>query len=446
MRRLRPTTLRGRLTAVAVVGVALTLAVLLVVFNLVLGQILQDDADNLLRARVSTELATLDVDHGRLQLGGAPATPADVQVWLYQDGRNNVRPPARKETERAADRLAGGPRHFVTVREAIRMYAAPARKNGLSGTVVVALPLTTYHRTENIAVGASVAFGILVLILMAFGARLVTGAALRPVDRMTAQAASWSSEEDIDRRFALEDPHAPEELRRLAATFDRLLDRVAASLRHEQQFTAELSHELRTPLARVIAETDLALRRERSPAEYREALGVIRASAEQLGGMFETLIAVTRAGAGTRGISTLQEAAERAVAASRDAAEREGMTIAVHNGLPSLRVGVDADVVERILAPLIENACRYGHSRVDLDLRPGGGSAVVLVRDDGPGVAAAEAERIFEPGVRGAAGGGHGVGAGLGLALARRLARAAGGEVRARAGDGGEFEVTLPLA
>ncbi|HEU4978984.1 MAG TPA: ATP-binding protein [Solirubrobacteraceae bacterium] len=449
MRRLRPTTLRGRLTAVSVIGVALTLAVLLVVFNLVLGVILQDDADNLLRARVSTELATLDADNGRLQLGGAPASPADVQVWLYQNGHNVRSPVVRPATQRAADRLAGGPKRFVTVGESVRMYAVPARKAGLRGTVVVALPLTTYHRTENIAVGTSVGFGILVLILMAFGARLVTGAALRPVDRMTVQAASWSSEEDIDRRFALENPAAPEELRRLAATFDRLLDRVAASLRHEQQFTAELSHELRTPLARVVAEADLALRRERSPREYQEALAVIRASAEQLGGMFETLIAVTRTGAGARGTSTLQEAAERAVEASRHAAEREGMRIAVQNGVASVRVGVDADVVERILAPLVENACRYGRSEVDVELRGGGGSAVVLVRDDGPGVSAEEAEEIFEPGVRGGAAAGHGTGAGLGLALARRLARAAGGDVRAHpaAGrEGGEFEVTLPLA
>jgi signal transduction histidine kinase len=447
MRRLRPTTLRGRLTVLSVVGVTGTLAVLLVAFNLVLGTILQDDADNLLRARVSTELATLTVRDGRLQLGGAPASPADVQTWLYQGRANVQRPPARIATERAADALAGSPRRFVTVAESTRMYATPASKAGLHGTVVVALPLTTYHRTGNIAVGASVAFGILVLILMAFGARLVTGAALRPVDRMTAQAANWSSEGAIDRRFALEDRHAPEELRRLAATFDRLLDRIAASLRHEQQFTAELSHELRTPLARVVAEADLALRRERAPADYREALRIIRTSAEQLGSTFETLIAVTRTSAGARGgTSDLHAAAERAVDAARDAAG-DGMTIVAHDGVPSLRAGVDGDIVERILAPLLENACRYGHSRVDVEVLGGGGSARLLVRDDGPGVSAEEADHIFEPGVRGGAAGCHGGGAGLGLSLARRLARAAGGDVRCRPGAGrGEFEVTLPLA
>ena len=65
---------------------------------------------------------------------------------------------------------------------------------------------------------------------------------------MTESAASWS-EHDLDRRFDLGEPY--DELTRLAATLDGLLGRIAASLRHEQRFTAELSHELRTPLARV---------------------------------------------------------------------------------------------------------------------------------------------------------------------------------------------------
>ena len=79
---------------------------------------------------------------------------------------------------------------------------------------------------------------------------------------MTRQAAAWS-EHDLDHRFALGEPH--DELTELAATLDGLLDRLAASLRREQRFSAELSHELRTPLARVIAESELALRRDREP-------------------------------------------------------------------------------------------------------------------------------------------------------------------------------------
>ena len=83
---------------------------------------------------------------------------------------------------------------------------------------------------------------------------------------MTTQAASWS-ELELDDRFTVGEPY--DELTELATTLNGLLDRIAASFRREQRFSAELSHELRTPLARVLAESELALRRERTPAEYR---------------------------------------------------------------------------------------------------------------------------------------------------------------------------------
>jgi signal transduction histidine kinase len=107
-----------------------------------------------------------------------------------------------------------------------------------------------------------------------------------------------------------------------------------------------------------------------------------------------------------------------------------------------LRVGVDAPVVERILSPLLENACRHGR-RIAISVSADNGSVDFTVRDDGPGVPAGERERIFEPGVRRS---GSGSGAGLGLPLARRLARSVGGEVDCLADDapGAAFRVRLP--
>jgi signal transduction histidine kinase len=110
-----------------------------------------------------------------------------------------------------------------------------------------------------------------------------------------------------------------------------------------------------------------------------------------------------------------------------------------------VRVGVDADVVERILAPLIENACRHAASSVVVSITREGTSAVIAVTDDGDGVDAADLERIFQPGVRLAPRDDAGT-AGLGLALARRLATAAGGSITASPGPGGRFSVRLPLA
>ena len=95
---------------------------------------------------------------------------------------------------------------------------------------------------------------------------------------------------------------------------------------------------------------------------------------------------------------------------------------------------------------MIENACRYASSRVRVAIGRADSAVLYAVEDDGPGVAAEELERIFEPGVRGAAAGANGnAGAGLGLSLARRLARSVDGEVEAEAAPaGGRFLVRLP--
>ena len=113
-----------------------------------------------------------------------------------------------------------------------------------------------------------------------------------------------------------------------------------------------------------------------------------------------------------------------------------------------LRLGVDADLAERILQPVVENACRYGRTRVRIEVVRDSSHVVYLVEDDGPGVSPDERESIFEPGVRGLAGRANGAGgAGLGLPLARRLARSASGEIVVEAGhDGGRFFVSLPAA
>jgi signal transduction histidine kinase len=160
----------------------------------------------------------------------------------------------------------------------------------------VALSVEPYEQTRKVALVSSLVFGLVVLVLGGLSARWLVGASLRQVTRMTRQAAAWS-ERDLDHRFGLGEAH--DEITELAASLDALLDRLAASLRREQRFSAELSHELRTPLARVIVETELALRREREPEEYRRALEKIRNNAEQLTRIIDALVAAARHEAGS---------------------------------------------------------------------------------------------------------------------------------------------------
>jgi signal transduction histidine kinase len=325
-----------------------------------------------------------------------------------------------------------------------KLLVVPVERNGRRlGTVISGVSLKAYERTRRIALLASLVLCVMVLAGVMLLARWIIARSLGPVASMTRQAAAWS-EADLGERFALGPPH--DELTQLAATLDRLLDRLDAVLRREQRLTAELSHELRTPLASIAAEAQLALRRERSGEQYRSGFEAVLAATTRMQRTLDALLAAARAELGTQEASS--DARECAVAAAGDCArlaEERGIELELPPPSAPLRVAADPDLVERALAPLVENACRYGRRTVRLTLARNGRQVSLTVDDDGPGVAREERERIFEPGSRGAAGEGDS-GAGLGLALSRRLARAAGGDVRAEAGEGGgRFVATFPV-
>lgn len=439
--------LRRRLLLVVGIAVTIALVVFVAGFNVVLGHVLDRDARDLARVRAVTQIDALRTHGGRLAVEGAPeGRGADAYLWVFAGSRVVEEPSTGPVLARAARGLAGSSTRFVDVADTdTRLYAAPVVVGGKRvGTVVAGVSLAPYEQTRKLALFASLALGGLVLILVLATARWLLGASLRPVVRMTRQAAEWS-EYDLEHRFALGAPH--DELTELAATLDALLDRLAASLRHERSFSAELSHELRTPLARVLAEADVALRREREPQEYREALHQIQRHAGQLSRTIDALVAAARYEAGgERGTSDAQTVAEDTARACSGLAIDGDLVLRIDEPERPLRIGVDADLVERILQPVLENACRYGSTHVRVSIRRDNSGVVYAIEDDGPGVGRDENDRIFEPGVRGSAPRrDEDNGAGLGLSLARRLARSVDGDVSAdTTAPGGRFLIRLP--
>jgi two-component system OmpR family sensor kinase len=439
---------RTRLLVVVLIALAAALAVSTYGFNLLFARSTARSADSLLRARANSEAGLLRVRHGRLTATEtADDSVGDSGVWIFANARVIEQPRAHNATDAAARSLAGGPARFRDVpSEDVRLYAQPVVIGGKRvGTVVTGLSVRAYEDSQRTALLGSLALALVTLALVGLGVRWLLRSALRPVARMTEQASAWSAH-DLDRRFGLGEPH--DELTQLAATLDGLLDRIAASLRHERRFSAELSHELRTPLARVIAEAELALRRDREPAKYREALESVLRSARQLARIVETLVAAAQHEVDvTRGTADAYAVATGAVEAVSELAEQRNLRLAAEEPAAALRLGVDGQLAERVLQPILENACRYGTTWARVRISRHGARVLYLVEDDGPGVTPDELELIFEPGIRGSAGEPNGtVGAGLGLALARRLARAAAGDVTVNGGEGGSFVVSLPAA
>jgi two-component system, OmpR family, sensor kinase len=437
--------IQRRLLLIILTAVAVAVAALLVGFNVILSHTLDTNARSVLRSRAAAQLELVDTSTGRLRLREpADIVAADTGAWVLRGNEVLERPRARAAVTAAAVALghARGPMFQDLGESDIRLYARPVLhgKKRL-GSIVVSLSLSPYEQARTTALASSLVFGVLVLLLAAVAGRWLLASALGPVARMTRQAETWS-ERDLDRRFGLGEPH--DELTQLAATLDGLLGRLAASLRHEQRFSAELSHELRTPLSRVIAETELALRRERSPDEYRETIELVHRNAMQLGRTVDALVAAAQLEAGAaRGTADAYSVATQAASACSGLADDRRLELEIEPAAGPIRIGVEADYAERILMPVLENACRYGSSHVRVSLARDGANVRYEVADDGPGVPADELERIFEPGVRGMAA--NGSGSGLGLSLARRLAETVAGEIEAIADPaGGRFLVRLP--
>src|SRR4051794_6250906 len=437
-------TLRARVTLAAMGVFAVGLIALSGLFNILLASRLNADASAVLRTRAAAQRATLDLSHGGLRTVEGPRDAAlDRDAWVIAGGRAIERPPVESPAvARAVSSLAGVTRVTEkTVPGSIRLRAAPIRgpAGDRRGTLVVGVSLVPYEHTRRIALVGTAILSLLLLAGAAIAVRWAVRSALRPIAEMTARAADWS-ERDLHQRFGLGPPR--DELTTLAATFDGLLRRIEAVLRHEQRFSAELAHELRTPLTGLRGEAELSLLRPQLDAESRAAFERIVQASSRMHTVIETLLASARgeAESGDARSSDPLPSVREAMAAVENAARSRGLELRLAE--PGSQVVVDAepDVVTRALYPLLENAVRHGTQHVDVSLSAGDGEVTVTVADDGPGLGHRQPESVFTPGVSSSGG------AGLGLPLARRLARSCGGDVVTIPAPGGRFQLTLPGA
>lgn len=439
--------LRERIWLTVVAAMAATLIALTGGFNLLIANRLAHDADNVATARASAELDALKITPAGIDLVETlDAGGLDTPTWVFSGTKPLEAPRLGREALTLALTLTRRGRGFADLpAQDLRLYGLPVTSRSRRlGTVVAAVELGPYEEIRRIALLASSLLALLALVAVAATSRWMIARSLRPVSEMTMQAAEWS-EQQLDRRFALGEPH--DEFTTLATTLDGLLDRVAASLRHEQNLTAELSHELRTPLTQISAETQYALRHGRLTDDQAASFQRILNSARQMTRILDTLMTAARAEAGESQASCdATIAARAAIEPFRQVAADAGVELKLVPPTMPLRIPFDSGVVERILAPLLENACRFADRHVTVEIVPADREIGFAIQDDGPGIPPEDAENVFEPGFRSApAGVALLTSAGLGLPLARRLSRRLGGDVRiADSPAGARIVVDLP--
>ena len=345
----------------------------------------------------------------------------------------------------------------VTDRNGVRWYI---------GAVIVGERLTTMHETMASLRQVLLVTSALGLALALAGGWVLAGRALRPVDRVTAAAAAIAAGDgtatSLSSRLLV--PPTDDELSRLSATFNAMLDRLQASFRAQERFVGDASHELRTPLTAIRGNVDVLLRQARlggrspDPTDLTTALDDIRRESDRMRRLLDDLLLLARTDAdagkdpaGTAPVRRervrLDEIAVEAVRSAEALASGQVFELEAPRGV---EVPGDPDRLHQLVMILLDNAIRHtppgGRIRVAV-AATADGQARIAVRDEGEGIAPEHLPHLFErfyraDGARGRASGGTG----LGLAIARAICRAHGGEISVTSApdQGATFLVTLP--
>jgi heavy metal sensor kinase len=272
----------------------------------------------------------------------------------------------------------------------------------------------------------------------------------RPIAAISATASAISAS-DISGRIDFVD--IDQELSDLASVLNAMFDRLQSAFEQQTRFTADASHELRTPLAIIRSHADLALTRQRSETEYREALQAIARAAKRMTGLVDGLLTLARADAGKLDLQRERVDLASLVAEVVDlfrplAAEKQVTFTAELSEVTALG---DAERLAQVVTNLVSNAIGYNlpGGTVNVRLEEEGTTALLEVEDTGCGIPESDRPHLFErfyrvDKARSRASGGNG----LGLAICKSIIEAHGGGIdfTTEVGKGTTFRVRLPTA
>jgi signal transduction histidine kinase len=263
---------------------------------------------------------------------------------------------------------------------------------------------------------------------------------LRPMTAVT-DSARTISETDLSRRLPV---HGDDELARLAATFNGVLDRLEAAFVAQRAFLDDAGHELRTPITIVTGQLELL---EEDPSRRDEALALVMDELDRMTRIVNDLLLLAKAQRSDfLRLDTVDVGALTAevVAKAATLGERRWEREAVGRGV----IVGDRQRLTEALMQLVDNAVKHTGpgAVVAIGSSVAGGDARFWVRDEGSGIAVADQERIFERFSRGSDGRRR-EGSGLGLAIVRAIAEAHHGAVAVRSapGEGAIFTITVPV-
>jgi two-component system, OmpR family, sensor kinase len=324
----------------------------------------------------------------------------------------------------------------------IRYLAVPINgARGLRGVFVVAASLSSERREVDEAVRLAALVLLSVLLIASTLAWVVAGRVLAPL-RLLADTARSISESDLTRRIEVT---GRDEIAELARTFNAMLDRLEAAFASQRAFVSDASHELRTPITIVRGHLELMTE---DPEERRETVALVTDELDRMSRFVDDLLLLAKAER-----DDFLRVAEVELGALTDELLEKAQALGPRDWRLESRgealIVADRQRLTQAIMGLAQNAVQHTDDGEPIWLGTDANHREVRlwVRDEGPGVAPEDQERIFDRFARASDSRRRSEGAGLGLAIVRAIAEAHGGRVNlsSRPGAGASFTLVIPV-
>ena len=395
-RRLQRLSLRARLMAVGVTGVAVALAlgslVLYAVLTFTVNRTVDDGA--YASAQAVAAMVSENTVPNPLPVSGAQVVQvvdrsgAVVSASITADRLTPLLRPSELAKALTGEQISI-PGARVGLTGTMRAIAVQAGPPSASRSIIVAVPINDVEQSQRVLRMTLLLAYCPLVVVMALIAWRVIGSTLRPVETLRSGAARISGS-DQQERLAV--PESADEIRALALTLNDMLDRLAAARGRQRAFVADAAHELRSPLTSMRTQLEVA----QHLGEGGELATDLLADVTRLSTLVEDLLLLARAGSDTNHPPVRESIDVRALlvaTANRYVGAR--VPVSVVEG-PAVYANANSEELRRVLANLVDNAVRHARSNVALSVHAKDHGAELTVLDDGPGIPAEERERVFE--------------------------------------------------
>jgi heavy metal sensor kinase len=273
---------------------------------------------------------------------------------------------------------------------------------------------------------------------------------MQPVDQIRRAAVKISST-NLDERIDIKKGRK-DELGRLAETFNAMISRLKDSFQRINQFSIDVSHELKTPLTILKGETELALRKDRTNAEYKRSMESNLEEIDRMSRIIDDLLLLSKAETKDIGMNLekidLRDLLADVCLNMKLFGENKVVEVVV-NDLEDIRIIGDELKLRRMITNVVENGIKYGQpgGHVTVSSHRQNGFACINVEDDGPGISSDDIRYIFDRFYRADRSRKRESGSGLGLSISKWIAEAHQGtiEVESRPAAGSLFTIKLPM-